>query len=167
MMKVTVKIDKGIVVINSKDYFCNFIITVYSEDFYYFVSLNMIKLNKRVTRNNVLRVILSNLKFNEAYFSVIKKEVNYNSNSEEQYLIIKNNRNIIYIKKNPFEFEEEYDFDFKDKQDSDVLEWLLNLIDVMKLSYNYYLARNPEKYYKSKQLLYELTDLFEEWKKNF
>ena len=165
MMKVTVKIDKGIVVINSKDYFCNFIITVYSEDFYYFVSLNMIKLNKRVTRNNVLRVILSNLKFNEAYFSVIKKEVNYNSNSEEQYLIIKNNRNIFFIRKNPFEFEEEYDF--KDKQDSDVLEWLLNLIDVMKLSYNYYLARNPEKYYKSKQLLYELTDLFEEWKKNF
>lgn len=37
----------------------------------------------------------------------------------------------------------------------------------MKLSYNYYLARNPEKNYKSKQLLYELTDLFEEWKKNF
>ena len=164
-MKVTVKINKGIVVRNSKDYFCNFIITVYSEDFYYFVSLNKVKLNKRVTRNNVLRVILSNLKFNEAYFSVIKKEVNYNSNSEEQYLIIKNNRNIIYIRKNPFEFEEEYDF--KDKQDSDVLEWLLNLIDVMKLSYNYYLARNPEKNYKSKQLLYELTDLFEEWKKNF
>lgn len=166
MMKVTVKIDKGIVVRNSKDYFCNFIITVYSEDFYYFVSLNKVKLNKRVTRNNVLRVILSNLKFNEAYFSVIKKEVNYNSNSEEQqYLIIKNNRNIFFIRKNPIEFEEEYDF--KDKQDSDVLEWLLNLIDVMKLSYNYYLARNPEKKYKSKQLLYELTDLFEEWKKNF
>ena len=165
MMKVTVKIDKGIVVRNSKDYFCNFIITVYSEDFYYFVSLNKVKLNKRVTRNNVLRVILSNLKFNEAYFSVIKKEVNYNSNSEEQYLIIKNNRTIFFIRKNPFEFEEEYDF--KDKQDSDVLEWLLNLIDVMKLSYNYYLARNPEKKYKSKQLLYELTDLFEEWKKNF
>ena len=165
MMKVTVKIDKGIVVRNSKDYFCNFIITVYSEDFYYFVSLNKVKLNKRVTRNNVLRVILSNLKFNEAYFSVIKKEVNYNSNSEEQYLIIKNNRTIFFIRKNPFEFEEEYDF--KDRQDSDVLEWLLNLIDVMKLSYNYYLARNPEKKYKSKQLLYELTDLFEEWKKNF
>ena len=164
-MKVTVKINKGIVVRNSKDYFCNFIITVYSEDFYYFVSLNKVKLNKRVTRNNVLRVILSNLKFNEAYFSVIKKEVNYNSNSEEQYLIIKNNRTIFFIRKNPFEFEEEYDF--KDKQDSDVLEWLLNLIDVMKLSYNYYLARNPEKNYKSKQLLYELTDLFEEWKKNF
>ena len=165
MMKVKIKIDKGIVVRNSKDYFCNFIITVYSEDFYYFVSLNKVKLNKRVTRNNVLRVILSNLKFNEAYFSVIKKEVNYNSNSEEQYLIIKNNRNIFFIRRNPFEFEEEYDF--KDKQDSDVLEWLLNLIDVMKLSYNYYLARNPKKNYKSKQLLYELTDLFEEWKKNF
>ena len=165
MMKVTVKINKGIVVRNSKDYFCNFIITVYSEDFYYFVSLNKVKLNKRVTRNNVLRVILSNLKFNEAYFSVIKKEVNYNSNSEEQYLIIKNNRNIFFIRRNPFEFEEEYDF--KDKQDSDVLEWLLNLIDVMKLSYNYYLARNPEKNYKSKQLLNEFSDLFEEWKKNF
>ena len=162
MMKVTVKIDKGIVVRNSKDYFCNFIITVYSEDFYYFVSLNKVKLNKRVTRNNVLRVILSNLKFNEAYFSVIKKEVN---NSEEQYLIIKNNRTIFFIRKNPFEFEEEYDF--KDKQDSDVLEWLLNLIDVMKLSYNYYLACNPKKNYKSKQLLNELSDLFEEWKKNF
>lgn len=165
-MKVTVKINKGIVVRNSKDYFCNFIITVYSEDFYYFVSLNRIKLNKRVTRNNVLKVILSNLKFDEAYFSVIKKEVNYNSNNEEQYLIIKNSGNIFFVRKNnPFEFEEEYDF--KDKQDSDVLEWLLNLIDVMKLSYNYYLARNPEKKYKSKQLLYELSDLFEEWKKNF
>lgn len=164
-MKITVKLNKGIVVRNSKDYFCNFIITVYSEDFYYLVSLNNVKLNKRVTKNNVLRVIFSNLKFNEANFSVIKKEVNYNSDSEGQYLIIINNsRNIFFIRKNPFEFEEEYDF--KDKQDSDVLEWLLTLIDVMKLSYNYYLARNPEKE-KSKQLLNELTNLFEEWKKNF
>lgn len=166
MVKVTVKINEGIVVRNSKDYFCNFIITVYSEDFYYFINLNRIKLNKRVTKNNVLRVILSNLKFNEANFSVIRKEVNYNSDGEGQYLIIKNNRNIFFCKKNSFEFEEEYDF--KDKQNSDVLEWILTLIDVMKISYSYYLAHNPEKEEKkSKQLLNELSDLFSLWRKNF
>lgn len=166
MVEVTVKINEGVVVRDSKDYFCNFIITVYSEDFYYFVNLNKIKLNKRVTRNNVLKVISSNLKFNEANFSVIRKEVNYNSDGEGQYLIIINNRNIFFVRKNnSFEFEEEYDF--KDKQNSDVLDWLLFLIDVMKISYNYYLAHNPEKEEKSKQLLNELSDLFSLWRKNF